>query len=382
MRRRLALSMLAALMVPVHGASAADGDTGRQPFELVRSLRAVQDQVARGSEQAHSFQRLFLERIAQNIRNADPEVWKDRRNVRAAIVYVLSGGDPRVLRDTMTKFVLTEADDGIWRGAIAYAEGRTGEAGDLLMGLTPRTLEPSLAGQIALVQAVLTLRRDPPKAMRLLDDARLLAPGTLIEEAALRRQISLLAASKEFDRFEDLSLQYLRRFGRSLYIDGFLQQFVRILVSSPEYADDARVQRLKARLDVLDAPVRRDTFLAIAEEAIIRGRVALTRLAARRAAELVAGGSPASARVQVYEAAALIVTEAYEQGLGLLDGLDRRRLDEADVSLLEAARQLAGEVRRKPQVGEPVQIPASSVLQRAERAIVKVDEYLPRAAGK
>lgn len=360
---------------------ADDPEAGNEPYQLVRSLRAVQDRVARGSEQAHIFQRRFIEKITQNILVAGPEVWKDRRNVRAAVIYALSGGDPRVLREAMTKFVAAEADDKLWRGAIAYAEGRTVEAARLLLPLEPRAADPGLGGQIALIQAVLTVRDDAAKAIKLLDEARLLAPGTLVEEAALRRQVTLIAAAGDLDLFEVRAMHYLRRFGKSIYAPGFLQQFVRVLVSTPAYASDrARVQRLKAALETLDVPVRRDAFLAIAEEAIVRGKVELTRLAARRAAELV--NDENAVRVRVYEAAALIVTEEYEQGLGMLSAIDRKRLDETDASLLEAALALAGEVRRAPGTTDLQPVPPSPVRLRAERAISQVDEFLPGASKR
>jgi chemotaxis protein MotC len=361
-------------------AQAAEGFVahGNEPYQLVRTLRQVQDSIVAGSDKAHLFQRQFVEKVGHSILMADPDMWKDRRNVRAAIVYALSGGDPRMLREAMTKFVLSETDDQIWRGAIAYAEGRTGEAVQLLLGINALQADPTIGGHLALVQAILMVRRDAEKAITLLDHARLLAPGTIIEEAALRRQTTLLAAAGQLDAFETRSLQYLRKYGRSLYAPGFLQSFVRVLVTTPVYTTDkSRVERLKAKLDDLPDLVKRDAFMAIAEEAIVRGRVELTRMAARRAAELVADGSVASLRIRVYEAAALIVTDEHERGAAMLAGIDKSRLESSDVSLLEAALAMAAQVRRMPVAGDAPPISASPAQERAKRAISRVDEYLP-----
>lgn len=361
-------------------AQAAEGFVahGNEPYQLVRTLRQVQDSIVAGSDKAHLFQRQFVEKVGHSILMADPDMWKDRRNVRAAIVYALSGGDPRMLREAMTKFVLSETDDQIWRGAIAYAEGRTGEAVQLLLGINALQADPTIGGHLALVQAILMVRRDAEKAITLLDHARLLAPGTIIEEAALRRQTTLLAAAGQLDAFETRSLQYLRKYGRSLYAPGFLQSFVRVLVTTPVYTTDkSRVERLKAKLDDLPDLVKRDAFMAIAEEAIVRGRVELTRMAARRAAELVADGSVASLRIRVYEAAALIVTDEHERGADMLAGIDKSRLESSDVSLLEAALAMAAQVRRMPVAGDAPPISASPAQERAKRAISRVDEYLP-----
>ena len=42
---------------------------------------------------------------------------------------------------------------------------------------------------------------EPQEALALLDEARLLSPGTLVEEAALRRSIALAAALGDAKRF-------------------------------------------------------------------------------------------------------------------------------------------------------------------------------------
>ena len=52
-------------------------------------------------------------------------------------------------------------------------------------------------------------------------NARLLAPGGLVEEAALRREIALLAEAKDMSRLAILTRQYATRFGASSRFDFF-----------------------------------------------------------------------------------------------------------------------------------------------------------------
>ena len=59
-------------------------------------------------------------------------------------------------------------------------------------------------------------------AVELLDWARLLSPGGLVEEAALRREIALLAGAKDVARVAMLTRQYVTRFAASLYAADFL----------------------------------------------------------------------------------------------------------------------------------------------------------------
>ena len=66
--------------------------------------------------------------------------------------------------------------------------GRT-KQGRGLAALNARSLPPTLGAEIALVQSALVAQNDLKATIERLDEARLLMPGTLVEEAALRREI-------------------------------------------------------------------------------------------------------------------------------------------------------------------------------------------------
>ncbi|KTS24746.1 chemotaxis protein MotC, partial [Methylobacterium indicum] len=163
------------------------------PVELVRTLQLLQDRIARGSTQAHLAQRQLLGHIEQRLLALEPETWAAPENLRAAVVFALSGGGPALLRRMIETGKLPEADSALVVGSLAYLEGREREARTLLGRYDPRTQPPGLAGQLALTQAAVTVREAPRKAIELLDLARLLAPGTLVEEGALRREIFIHA---------------------------------------------------------------------------------------------------------------------------------------------------------------------------------------------
>ena len=75
------------------------------------------------------------------------------------------------------------------RAAMAYGENRNAEAMELLAEIDPRSLDASIAGHVALVRRSWRRRRIADKALALVGEARLLAPGTMIEEAALRHEV-------------------------------------------------------------------------------------------------------------------------------------------------------------------------------------------------
>src|SRR5262249_40249019 len=113
-------------------AGEASAQEQKSPYELVRTLRSVHDQVVQGSSSAHSFQRDLLARIARELATVDNAAWQEPRNGRAVIVYVLSGGDPRVLRNLLPLAPLPGIDDKLLKGTLAYGEGRNVEALELL----------------------------------------------------------------------------------------------------------------------------------------------------------------------------------------------------------------------------------------------------------
>jgi chemotaxis protein MotC len=66
----------------------------------------------------------------------------------------------------------------------------------MLKDVKPRAIPSSMSGHIALVQGRCLPHSDAPAAIERLDDARLLLPGTLVEEAALRREILLVGQAR------------------------------------------------------------------------------------------------------------------------------------------------------------------------------------------
>ena len=59
-------------------------------------------------------------------------------------------------------------------------QGASGRAGTHIRD-EARNLDPALSGIVALIQGTLSSKKDPQKAIRLFDEARLLSPGTLVE---------------------------------------------------------------------------------------------------------------------------------------------------------------------------------------------------------
>ena len=382
---KLASAAVACVLIAAGAAYGQDGNG--EPFELVRSMQSLQDQVVRGNTRAHAAQRVLLARIAEQLEAQGAEKWKDPKNARAAVVFVLSGGSPRVLQKLMRSGAGTGIGEKLLKGALAYGEGRHDEAAELLGGIESRTLDPGMAGHVAYVQGELAAKKEPVKALAYLDDARLLSPGTIVEEAALRRQIALLAAAGKADRYELLATQYLRRFPNSVYAGGFRQQFAAAIAVHTNAGEPGRLARLESMLGGVEQTDRREVYLTIAKAAIDKGKVEMAKFAAAHARRLTEESSAERERARLYEAAALVVTEEFDRGVEMLGAVERSKLAETDTALLDAALGVAGQVRRLPDAPDaeppaaasPAGDAAGRAMAQARKAIAQVDEILSGA---
>ncbi len=211
----------------------------------MRALQALQDQVAHGSAAAQAAQAKMLAHVADAFAAADPAVWREPRNAGAAALYLFSAGRAAAVRAVLERHpAFTPEGDRLVKGALAYAEGQDDIARTLLGGLDPRAMPASLGGHLALVMATLLADKDPARADAMLDAARLLVPGTLVEEAALRRQIFLLADAATLDKFTALSRQYIRRFRSSVFAANFKGRLTSFAVKLAVAGDVAQLAKL------------------------------------------------------------------------------------------------------------------------------------------
>lgn len=392
MIRAAFLVILVLWAVPAGPVLAGDG-WGTRPFELVRELRIFQDQAVLKTENARAEQRERIARIAVQLSEFDPRVWEEPKNARAAVIYVLSGGDPRVLRRLIGARVTLGIDVQLVKAVLAYGEHRDAEATELFDGTDMDALDQSVAGHVALVRALLIAEKDPPKALALLDMARISASGTIVEEAALRREAILAAKTGKLDAFEALSSQYFRRFANSIFAQSLQRQFAEEVVVRGYAGNSERLSKLETVLRGLPEIERREACLMIAEEGIAVANVEMVRFAARIAT--VEAKLPDAMRLRLFEAAASIVTADSEKGLAELRSIDRSMLDAREEALLDAALAVAREVTRAPLpatgvepavnaekivAGKPIDSANSSLIGNAEEAIARVDKLLSEGA--
>jgi chemotaxis protein MotC len=241
-----------------------------------------------------------------------------------------------------------------------------------------------VAGHVALVQAELVAKSDPKKAVALLDDARLLSPGTLIEEAALRREAALIAAQGNINAFQSLAAHYLRRFANSVYAGSFRQQVATIIAGVDFAKQPEALSQFATAFEGLSGPDRRDLSLLVAREGLLKGNLALVRLATSNAERLAERESLEDLRTQLYAAAANVVVPQQGNALARLERVDRTRLSQEEAELMDAVSSVAAAVTSLP--AEPYGTAPQQVVDevgslfnassRAREAIVRIDRML------
>lgn len=392
---RLATTVLLALFLSFGTASLAvpdlkepDADAVSPPVQMMRTLQLMQDQIAVGSSEAHAGQRGLLTIFDERFLGLANEMWQDKRNVHAAVVYALSGGSPQILRKLLGPRLVLQEDLPLVEGALAYVEGREEEAKRALLPINAVALPATMGAQLALVQSALLVRAQPEKSMEFLDLVRLQAPGTLLEEAALRRQVFVASQMQDDAKFEFLVRNYLRRYRHSVYAGNFRQRLASVL-SRVDFATPAdRFSRIAVILQDLEPSARRDLYLLAARTSVEQGRLKSALLTAEAALQLSEGSEESATRAKLYHAAAMVVSpQSLDAGLQELEAIDQSVLSAVDGQLLNSAMSMAQQIRRLPDrvtdvkaadsIAPTTQAPEQlSAVTKAQAALRRVDKLI------
>lgn len=271
-------------------------------------------------------------------------------------------------------------------GVYNYLRGRPQDARAALATMDPMAETPELGAFVALVRGTVEADGDAKAAMGLLDSARLLAPGSLIEEAALRRAAPLAVALGDRAGFLHLSEDYARRFLFSPYASQWADSFVNGVMA---LRDGLELSALDGVATVLDTERRQVLFLRIARRAAIEHDQALADFATSRAEGGATKGGDAQAKL--YAALPAITSEKGAEALKSLESIDPMGLSESDRELLATAKALAAELSAPPpaatveaapspspaETDAPVQAEPASVV---EPAVAHADQAAPLAA--
>ncbi|WP_274627865.1 chemotaxis protein MotC [Arvimicrobium flavum] len=344
---RVAAAWIIAPVIAFHGGMAtavAQEQSSLQPYQMVRSLQSLQDRIATGDHAALPMQNKLLQLIDGRLRAASDDDFGEARNVRAALIYGMSGGNPLTLAAVLRRTPISQEDKILGAGVLAYLNGNPNGAQSALSDVDPSAMPAEIGAFFALVKGAVSSAADHATALRHFDTARLLGPGTLVEEAALRRSLAIHASLGQADRFFLAATQYVHRFLRSPYASQFADSFVTGILILHASLDYQAIDDITA---MMDADQRKVIYLRLARRAAIEGLVELSAFASARADGASEPGLR-DPRSQLYSSLSTLTSENIEDVAAKLKSIDRKKLADSDIRLLEAAESVVTEVTARP----------------------------------
>jgi chemotaxis protein MotC len=356
-RRLLLIGTAICAAVSVAALARAENLDDLAPYKMIRSLQYVQDTVALGDHSAMEMQRFLLTTVDERLRTAEPAIFDDPRNVDAALVYAMSGGNPETLELLLQKDVDGHFDSRLTDAVRSYLSGRGSQSVRTLAEIFPEYKRSYVGPYLALVSANSVIRKDPALALTYFDWARLVAPGTIVEEAALRRSIYVTNEAGWVDRSMGYASRYARRYLRSPYASQFADLFVKLAV---DRFDDLKEEDILEVLSFMDVPRQREVYLRMARLAAIQGKNRLASLAAERA-QLLSGDEESVPKTlaELYSGLASVPSADVAAAMQAIVAIPDEKLSVKDRALKAAAEAIAKEVLRPPEAAPALEAEAA-----------------------
>lgn len=317
------------------------------PAKILRSLQFVQDSVVMGDHSAREMQKYLLETIDSTLRTADASIFEDGRNADAALAYIMSGGNPQTLDYLVARDVQGHFDSRITNILQKYLNGRGIQVEKILTDILPEYRNGVLGPYLMLIAGNIATTRDPVASLAFFDDARVTAPGTIIEEAALRRSIIAMVQAKDHEKALLYLRKYAVRFLHSPYASQFADLFVNFAIDGVGTVTNENIEEITALMDPERAE---EIYLRIARQASLRGAVALARFATEQASALSSetGDISRAPLSKLYSGLADVPSAAVKSASDALASIPNEDLSERDLALRDAAKAIAEQIVRTP----------------------------------
>jgi chemotaxis protein MotC len=342
-------SILAASLMlcwPAPQSNAQQMSDSLEPYQMLRSLQFVQDSVVMGDHSAGEMQRFMLSTIDRRLRSINSKVFDDPRNVDAALIYAMSGGNPATLEYLVSRDTVGHFDTRVADVLRKYLSGRGLLVANSLNAMVPEYKDQRIGAYLALVAGNVMIAKDPKQALGFYDWARLIAPGTIVEEAALRRSVAVAVEGDHVDEAMGYSRRYARRFSHSPYAGQFADLFVQLVVN---HFGKVTEEDIESTLEFMDADRAQEVYLRIARQATINGKATLAGMAAQKAKDRGKDRpSPGGSVAKLYSGVANLSMGRIEGVVETLRDLPEEGLTAEDRALRDAAQRVAEQVLQTP----------------------------------
>ena len=338
MRRRLLPTILAAslLTTPVQAADPIKVDS------LLLSLLQVQDRIARGDAAALPLQKHLMTLLDAGIAESGAVADMTPAEFRALIIFGIIGSSTDSVVEALREVEEPKDKLRLSRAVIDYRERKRNQATKRFARIKTSSLDRRLVPFVAFAKGNLFSRTAPRRAIQQYDLVRLEAPGTLLEEASLRRLMALHASYGNGEACTRMAKQYARRFINSPYRKQYLTMLRGGVVSMRRTIPLEDVGELA---QLMPPAYGISLHMHLVRGSLESGHMKLAQYSLAQIGALSAKKKDApinQTQLKLFGLLANMTSADPNEMLKELDAIDRSRLAAVDIKLLERAQGILG----------------------------------------
>ncbi|AGA64942.1 Chemotaxis Precursor (Motility Protein C) Transmembrane [Liberibacter crescens BT-1] len=319
-----------------------EADNVLPPYRLIRSLQTVMDTAIQGNVNIRSS---MIKDMDIQLRKTNIDAFSDQRNVEAVLIYSMIGGNPLTLEYFLSKDTKGYFDTSFIKFLRQYLSGTA-----RLNNVQIQKLQKEIDGRpivpyMALLFGNMMMVSHSSRSLQFFDQVRLLSPGTILEEIALRRSLAVAIRKGMQKNAIRYAKQYVRRFSHSTYFEHFARLLIQLFISDTIKIEKNDILEITSFL----SPVQKyNIFFKIARYAIISNKRSLGIIATEQLKALVNLSDHSSSTIRLYEELVKLPFSDIRSIEHNLESISDKDLSSQDRSLKMAAKFLIKEILRSP----------------------------------
>ncbi|MGB8818262.1 MAG: hypothetical protein WCC66_10130 [Rhizobiaceae bacterium] len=341
----LALSVLAGLQP---GAA--------QPLDEIRStlkiLHKVQDDLAHGDTSVVAFQSELVARLKAGLAGMPEAAASREAYLETVFEFALSGGDPASIQKLLERTRPPQEQLHLFDAVKSYVDGNMEASAKAFDSADFDRAALRLLPYLELAKGTANLETGVETAKSSFETVVLLAPGTLLEEVALRRLVAISVNLKDRDLFLRCAHLYLRRYSQS----PFFREFVRVLVLGTDIMEsDIEFESLARKIEALQDDKSRPVFMAMVSKLVKQGRLEKAAIFLRSALTGRSEHTPTGRYGQIMalnEALIELKSAASVKHLAFFWSIDPSTLTPEDGEILEIGKHVVWNILRPISMSE------------------------------
>ncbi|AHA27754.1 hypothetical protein [Candidatus Liberibacter americanus] len=245
------------------------------PYYLTRSLQLSLDQAVKGDYSSDKPISELLEKVGKQLQSTNMDAFIDSRNVDAILIYTIISGNISTLESLIANDSKGYFNNPVVHALRQYHLGNFESAVKELEIIKDKYNTKDINPYIYIVMANAKMQYSSKEAIHYFDQVRLLSPGTMLEEIALRSSLQITLNQGMNDKSFMYINDYSRKFSHSIYKDQFIKLLFLFFESDHVKLQDYDIFFAVSFFDLND---QRNIYLQITRSSVISGNIKLGSL--------------------------------------------------------------------------------------------------------